>query len=51
MDTELTEVIEDLDRAVDAEALRFAKETGKHLLPQPANILFSAVSRRAAAVA
>ena len=33
MDTELTEVIEDLGRAVDVEALRFAKETGKHLLP------------------
>ena len=38
MDRELTKVIEDLDRAVDIEALRLAKETGKHLLPQPGNI-------------
>ena len=51
MDRELSKVIEDLGRAVDVEALRLAKETGKHLLPQPGNILFSAVSCRAAAVA
>ena len=51
MDMELTEVIEDHSRAVDVEALRFAKETGKHLWPQPGNILFSAVSCRATAVA
>ena len=38
MDTELTEVIEDLGRAVDVEALRLAKETGKHLLSQRGNI-------------
>ena len=31
MDMELTEVIEDLGRAVDVEALRLAKETGKHM--------------------
>ena len=31
MDTELTGVIEDLGRAVDVEALHFAKETGRHL--------------------
>ena len=37
MDMELTEVIEDLVRAVDVEALRLAKETGKHL-SQCANI-------------
>ena len=49
MDTKLTEVNEDLGRAMDA--LRFAKETGKHLLPQPGNITFSAVSSRATAVA
>ena len=51
MDRELTKAIEDLVRAVDVEALRLAKETGKHLLPQPSNISFSAVSCRATAVA
>jgi len=30
MDGELTKVIEDFDRAVNVEALRLAKETGKH---------------------
>ena len=30
MDRELTKVIEDFDRAVNVEALRLAKETGKH---------------------
>ena len=32
MDRELTKVIEDFDRAVNVEALRLAKETGKHVL-------------------
>ena len=30
MDIELTRVIEDVDRAVNVEALRRTKETGKH---------------------
>jgi hypothetical protein len=30
MDSELTKVIEDFDRAVNIEALRLIKETGKH---------------------
>ena len=34
MDRELTKVIEDFDRAVNVEALRLAKETGKHALFQ-----------------
>jgi len=34
MDNELTKVIEDFDRAVNVEALRLAKETGKHALSQ-----------------
>ena len=34
MDHELTKVIEDFDRAVNVEALRLAKETGKHVLSQ-----------------
>ena len=32
MDRELTKVIEDFDRAVNVEALRLAKETGKYAL-------------------
>ena len=32
MDRELAKVIEDFDRAVNVEALRLAKETGKHAL-------------------
>ena len=32
MDKELTKVIEDFDRAVNVEALRLAKETGKYSL-------------------
>jgi len=32
MDRELTRVIEDFDRAVNVEAIRVAKETGKHSL-------------------
>ena len=34
MDDELTKVIEDFDHAVNVEALRSAKETGKHALSQ-----------------
>ena len=34
MDNELTKVIEDFDRAVNVEALRLAKETGKHAFSQ-----------------
>ena len=34
MGRELTKVIEDFDRAVNVEALRLAKETGKHALSQ-----------------
>ena len=48
MDEELTGVIEDFMRAVDVEALRSAKETGKHLSSHSGNILFSIVSYRAA---
>jgi len=32
MDKELASVIEDFDRAVNVEALRLAKETGRHSL-------------------
>jgi len=32
MDEELTKVIEDFDRAVNVEALRLAKETGRQTL-------------------
>ena len=32
LDEELTKVIQDFDRAVNVEALRLAKETGKHPL-------------------
>jgi hypothetical protein len=35
MDGELTNVIEDLMRAVDVEALYLAKMSGKHSLSQP----------------
>ena len=38
MDKEVTKVIEDFGRAVDVEALRLAKETGKHSLFQSGNI-------------
>ena len=38
MDKELTKVLEDFGRAVDVEALRLAKETGKHSLFQSGNI-------------
>ena len=33
MDRELTNVIDDFNRAVDVEALRLAKKNGKHLFP------------------
>ena len=46
MDRELTKVIEDFDRAVNVEALRLAKETGKHALSQPGENSFSVVSCR-----
>ena len=51
MDEELTSVIEDFMRAMDVEALRFSKETGKHLSSQSGNVWFSIVSYRAAAFA
>jgi len=41
MDGELTKVIEDFDRAVNVEALRLAKETGKHTPSQPGESSFS----------
>ena len=46
MDRELTKVIEDFDRAVNVEALRLAKETGKHALSQSGENSFSVVSCR-----
>ena len=51
MDRELTKVIEDFGHAVDIEALCVAKNAGTHLLPPPGNVLFSAVSYRAAVFA
>ena len=51
MDRELTKVIEDFGRAVDIEALRLAKENGRHLLSQAGNILFSTLSCRTAVFA
>ena len=48
MDEELTGVIEDFMRAVGVEALRFAKETGKHMSSHSGNNVFSIVSYRAA---
>ena len=46
MNKELNEVIEDFDRAVNVEALRLAKEIGKHSLSQFSNSSFSVVSCR-----
>ena len=46
MDRELTKVIEDFDRAVNVEALRLAKETGKHALSQSGDNSFSVSSCR-----
>ena len=52
MDGELTKVIEDFDRAVNVEALRLAKQTGKHsVLSQSGDHSFSVVSCRARAFA
>jgi len=46
MDGELAKVIEDFMRAVDVEALRLAKRSGKNLLSQSSVIPFSVVSYR-----
>ena len=46
MDRELTKVIEDFDRAVNVEALRLAKEAGKHSLSQFGKSSFLAVLSR-----
>jgi len=46
MDMELTKVIDDFDRAVNVEALRLAKETGKHALSQSGESSFSVCSCR-----
>jgi Cdc6-like AAA superfamily ATPase len=43
MDRELSNVIEDFDRAVNVEALRLVKETGKHLSSQAGDIWFSVI--------
>jgi len=43
MDSELTKVIEDFDRAVNVEALRLAKEAGKHILSQSDNSSVSVI--------
>jgi hypothetical protein len=40
MDWDLNKVIEDFGRAVDVEALRLAKKSGKHSLSQYDNGLF-----------
>ena len=47
MDGELNKVIEDFDRAVNVEALRLARETGKRSFPQSGDISFSVVPCRA----
>ena len=46
MDSELTKVIEDFDRAVNVEALQLAKEAGKHVLSQYGKSSLSVVSCR-----
>ena len=51
MDGELTKVIEDFDRAMNIEALRLAKQTGKHPFSRSCNILYSVSSCRARAFA
>jgi hypothetical protein len=51
MEKELTKAIEDFDRAVNVDALRLIKETGKHSLSQSGDISFSVVSCRAKAFA
>lgn len=47
MDGELAKVIEDFTRAVDVEALRFAKKSGKLALSRSDDSLISMVSCRA----
>jgi hypothetical protein len=47
MEKELTKVIEDFDRAVNVEALRLARETGKRSVSQPGDKSFSATPYRA----
>ena len=47
MDRELTRVIEDFDRAVNVEALRLVKGTGKLSLSQSGDISSSVVPCRA----
>jgi hypothetical protein len=47
MERELTKVIEDFDRAVNVEALRLAKETGKHSISQPGDRSCSIILYRA----
>ena len=51
MDEELKKVIEDFDRAVNVEALRLVKETGKHSLSESGNTSLTVVSYRARAFA
>jgi len=51
MDRELTKVIEDFDRAVNVEALRLIKETGKHPIYQCCYSPFSVVWCRTRAFA
>jgi len=52
MDRELTKVIEDFDRAMNVEALRLAKRTGKHsILSRSGDGSSSIVSCRARAFA
>jgi len=41
MDKELTKAIEDFNHAVDVEALRLAKKSGKHVLSLPGDLLSS----------
>ena len=47
MDRNLTKVIEDFDRAINVEALRLVKETGKHASAHSSQSLCSAISCRA----
>ena len=46
MDGELTKVIEEFVHAVDVEALRFAKRSGRYLLSRSGDISFSLTSCR-----
>ena len=47
MDSKLTKVIEDFDRAVNVDALRLVKEGGKHVMSQYGKSSLSLVSCRA----